>query len=253
VRSGAFTLACALVLWACPKDDGTPPPPPRDGKLGMRRCSGEPGRKNPRKAVFEKPFEGDYPVYNLFDHLTPGEFKPYSAGSNELAYCGIDMLGLSEGFEGYAWGLPAGTPVKAVADGEVVHAGLDDEFFCLLPEFRRSVSDQVSVHIKHEGLAGVGLVTIYQHLKKADVRVGERVTKGQVLGQSGRSGCATEPVFYFGVLRLMGTKSGKPVSVDPYGWDGPRADPWAEHAKGTQSFYLWEDGEAPRLEGRIKP
>ena len=32
--------------------------------------------------------------------------------------CGIDMLGLSEGFEGYAWGLPSGTPIMAVADGE---------------------------------------------------------------------------------------------------------------------------------------
>jgi murein DD-endopeptidase MepM/ murein hydrolase activator NlpD len=98
----------------------------------------------------------------------------------------------------------------------------------------------------------MGFVTIYQHLKSADVKVGDQVEAGQGVGKSGRSGCATEPVFYFGVLRLTGTKTGKPVSVDPYGWDGPRPDPWAEHPKGTQSFYLWQDGEAPRLEGRVK-
>jgi murein DD-endopeptidase MepM/ murein hydrolase activator NlpD len=253
VKPAAFALVCAVLLCGCPKDDDKPPPPPRDGPLGMRRCSGQPGRKNPRKPVFVKPFEGDYPVFSLFDHLTPGDFKPFSSGSNELAYCGIDMLGLSEGYEGYAWGLPTGTPVNSVADGEVVHAGMDDEFFCLLPELRRQVSDQISVHVKLEGLAGMGFVTIYQHLKSADVKVGDRVTAGQVLGKSGHSGCATEPLFYFGVLRLMGTKSGKPASVDPYGWDGPRADPWADHPKGAQSVYLWMDGEAPKLQGRIKP
>ena len=139
-----------------------------------------------------------------------------------------------------------------VADGEVIHAGVDEELFCLLPEFRRSVSDQLSVHVKHEGLAQLGFITIYQHLSRVDVKVGDRVTVGQRLGLSGKSGCAYEPVFYFGVVRLMGTKTGKPTLVDPYGWDGPRADPWAEAEKGTQSFYLWKDGEAPLLGGRVK-
>lgn len=251
-RTRALLAAAVVLLSGCPKDDDKPALPPRDGPLGARRCSAEPGRKNPRKPVFSRPFQGEYPVFNLFDHQTPGEFKPFDSGNNELAYCGIDMLGLMEGFEGYSWGLPSGTPVSAVADGEVIHAGTDDEFFCLLPEFRRSVSDQLSVHVKHEGLAGMGFITIYQHLSRVDVKVGDRVTEGQKIARSGRSGCATEPVFYFGVLRLMGTKSGKPTSVDPYGWDGPRADPWADKPKGAQSFYLWKDGEAPKLGGRIK-
>ena len=54
------------------------------------------------------------------------------------------------------------------------------------------------------------------------------------------------------MLRLMGTKTGKPTSVDPYGWDGPRPDPWQQHEKGVQSYYLWIDGEAPKLAGRVK-
>jgi murein DD-endopeptidase MepM/ murein hydrolase activator NlpD len=253
VRGCAFTLACALSLSACPKDDGKPPPPPRDAPLGVHRCTAQAGKKNVRKAIFQKPFDGDFPVYNLFDHETPGDFKPYSAGSNELSYCGIDMLGLSEGFEGYAWGLPLSTPIMAVADGEVVHAGNDDEFFCLLPEFRRQVSDQLSVHVKHVLKDKTELITIYQHLSKVEVKLGDKIEAGEELGRSGRTGCATEPLFYFGVLRLNGTKTGKPVSIDPYGWDSARADPWADHPKGAQSYYLWEDGEAPRLEGRVKP
>jgi murein DD-endopeptidase MepM/ murein hydrolase activator NlpD len=248
-----FVASALLLLCACPKDDDDKPVmPTRDGPLGARRCSAEPGRKNPRRPVFSRPFQGEFPVFNLFDHETPGAYKPFNSGNNELSYCGIDMLGLMEGFEGYTWGMPMGTAINAVADGEVVHAGNDDEFFCLLPEFKRSVSDQLSVHVKHEGLAQLGFITIYQHLSKVDVKEGDRVTAGQKLGASGRSGCATEPVFYFGVLRLMGTKTGKPTSVDPYGWDGPRMDPWQEKDKGTQSFYLWKDGEAPKLGGRVK-
>ncbi len=246
------TSTCLVILSGCPKDDGRPLPPPRDGPLGMRRCTAEPGKKNPQRPIFARPFDGDFPVFNMFDHFTPGVFRPYSTGSTELGYCGIDMMGLSEGYEGYAWGLTPGTPILAVADGDVIHGGPDEEFFCKLPEFRKNVADQLSVHIKHEGLLNMGFVTIYQHLGKVDVKPGDHVTQGQKIGVSGKSGCATEPVFYFGVLRLMGTKTGKPVSVDPYGWDGPRPDPWAENDKGSQSFYLWQEGEAPHLTGRVK-
>jgi murein DD-endopeptidase MepM/ murein hydrolase activator NlpD len=245
-------LAFALALFsACPSEE-KPPLPPRDGPLGARRCSALPGRKNPKRPVFTRPFDGQFPVYSLFDHDTPGEFRPAEAGSNELSYCGIDMLGLPEGHEGYTWGLAVGTPLSAVADGEVIHAGADAEFFCLLPKFKRSVDDQLSVHVKHDGLGQVGYVTVYQHLGKVEVKPGDRVTAGQRLGTSGQSGCANEPQFYFGVQRLTGTQTGKPAFVDPYGWDGPQVDPWAKHPKGAQSQYLWIDGEAPSLIGRVK-
>jgi murein DD-endopeptidase MepM/ murein hydrolase activator NlpD len=242
-------LWLALTLLACPSEEKKTPLPPRDAPLGARRCSSEPGRKNPRQPVFVRPFDGDFPVFNLFDHQTPGVFKPFDPGNSELSYCSIDMLGLTEGYEGYSWGLPTGTPIKAVADGEVIHAGADDDFFCVLPEFRRKVSDQLSVRVKHEAL---GLVTIYQHLSNIEVKRGDKVTSGQRIGHSGKSGCASEPVFYFGVLKTTDTKTGAPTSVDPYGWDGPRADPWAQDDKGVPSVYLWKDGEAPRLGGRLK-
>jgi hypothetical protein len=251
VKGFAFTLACAFALSACPKEDSNKVPP-RDAPLGARRCTALPGKKNVRKQIFQKPFDGEYPVFNMFDHETPGEFRPYSPDSAELAYCGFDMLGLSEGFEGYSWGLPIGTTIVSVADGEVVHAGFDDDFFCPLPEVRKKVTDQLSVHVKHVLKDKTELITIYQHLQKVLVKAGDKVEAGEELGRSGKSGCAIEPLFYFGVLKLNGTKTGKPVSLDPYGWDSTRTDPWAADPKGTQSFYLWEDGEAPRLEGRVK-
>ena len=253
LRRNIESLCCvALVATAlgCPPKEEKTPPPPRDGVLGARRCNAEPGRKNPRVPVFDRPFDGEYPVYNLFDHVTPGIYMPYDPGNTELSYCGIDMLGLSEGYEGYGWGLPSGTPVLAVADGEVTHAGVDEKFFC--PLLKKMVSDQVSVTVRHEGLGGIGYATIYRHLSRLSVKEGDKVQSGQRLGVSGDSGCATEAVFYLGVLRITGTKNGKPTSVDPYGWDGPRVDPWSTHSNGAPSVYLWKDGEAPSLGGRVK-
>src|SRR4051794_28281840 len=147
-----LTVVFAIGLCACPsKEDGKTTLPTRDGPLGARRCSSLPARKNTRRPLFVKPFDGDFPVFHLFDHETPGDYRPYDPNNSELSYCGITLLGLPEGTEGYAWGLPRGTPVFAVADGKVVHAGIDPEFFCVLPELRRNVDDQVSIYVKHEG------------------------------------------------------------------------------------------------------
>jgi hypothetical protein len=38
--------------------------------------------------------------------------------------------------------------------------------------------------------------------------------------------------------------------VDPYGWDGPGEDPWANNERGADSVYLWKDGEAPTLKAK---
>ena len=35
--------------------------------------------------------------------------------------------------------------------------------------------------------------------------------------------------------------------VDPYGWEGPDRDPWSIDPRGTESIWLWQDGEAPPL------
>ena len=86
-----------------------------------------------------------------------------------------------------------GTPVAAVADGEVVFRGRKRGFGLL-------------VMIDHGG----EVVTYYAHLKDFAVPSGARVVRGQTIGFVGRTGNATGPH-----LHLELREGGKPV--DPRG------------------------------------
>lgn len=77
----------------------------------------------------------------------------------------------------------SGTPVKASAQGEVLAVG--DYFF-----------NGKTVFVDH----GNGLITMYCHLEKIDVRAGETVSKGQLLGLSGKTGRATGPHLHWSVV-----------------------------------------------------
>ncbi|MEW5740889.1 MAG: M23 family metallopeptidase [Myxococcota bacterium] len=250
MRRTLVTLALLATLAGCPKEDPAPPPPPRDGKLGAQRCTGKPGPKNAVMPLLQRPFDGHFPVYNLFDHdlPLPGEIRAAAVADRELTYCGIQALGLAEGYPGYAFGLPAGTPVLAAADGEVIAAGTVPPFAC--PLTMRLVEDQAAVDLRHDTLGGIGFITRYVHLSRVLVKPGDKVVAGQRVGLSGQSGCALQPLLYFEVKRLTGTRTGNPTVVDPYGWDGPGEDPWAKNERGAASLYLWKDGEAPTLRAK---
>jgi murein DD-endopeptidase MepM/ murein hydrolase activator NlpD len=238
-----------LVLAGCPKDEAArPPPPPRDGRLGKQRCTGQPAATNKRLAVFQAPFDGKFPAIQFFDHQTPGDFRAFDMGSKQLSYCGIELLGAPEGYEGYLWAMPVGTPIFPVADGVVTAAGVEPDVFC--PLTKELVSGQQVVEVRHDALGGIGFVTTYRHLSQVLVKAGDKVEAAKRIGLSGKTGCASEPVLFFSVKRLSGTKTGKPTWVDPYGWDGPGQDPWAGEAEGATSLHLWKDGEAPGLGSR---
>jgi murein DD-endopeptidase MepM/ murein hydrolase activator NlpD len=83
---------------------------------------------------------------------------------------------------GVDYSADAGTPVVAANAGRVA---LVAEYF--FPG-RLVVLDH-----------GLGLFTLYFHLERVDVREGERVERGQVIGAVGASGRATGPHLHFGV------------------------------------------------------
>src|SRR5438132_11807891 len=76
------------------------------------------------------------------------------------------------------YGAPVGTPVRAVADGVVVHAGWNG-------------GNGIQVHIGHRS----GYETQYNHLSRvaSDVRPGTRVRQKQIIGNVGATGLATGP------------------------------------------------------------
>lgn len=87
---------------------------------------------------------------------------------------------------GVDFAAPAGTPVRAVADGTVTHAGRNGGFGNF-------------VRIDHPGPYD----SSYAHLQRISkgVRVGTSVTRGQVIGYVGSTGLATGPHLHFALYK----------------------------------------------------
>jgi murein DD-endopeptidase MepM/ murein hydrolase activator NlpD len=88
---------------------------------------------------------------------------------------------------GVDFGAPMGTPIHAAADGVVVFAG------------PRGGYGNCTI-IDH----GNSLATLYGHQSVIGVSVGQRVTRGQVIGKVGSTGMSTGPHLHFEV-RVNGT------------------------------------------------
>lgn len=84
-----------------------------------------------------------------------------------------------------------GTPIRATAGGRVLHT--DDFFF-----------SGNTVYVDH----GSGVITMYGHLSKINVNIGDEIRQGDVIGEVGSSGRATGPHLHWSVY-LNGT------AVDP--------------------------------------
>lgn len=94
------------------------------------------------------------------------------------------------------FGMPPGTEVYAAREGIVVLAEDSHESGCWSDECARLANFVVVLHA--DGTTGE-----YFHLQHAsiEVRVGDRVRRGQLLARSGNTGYSTAPHLHFGVYR----------------------------------------------------
>ena len=111
-----------------------------------------------------------------------------------------DAYRFTSGF-GYRWGrlhagsdfaAPHGTPIYSTADGVVVHAGWQSGYGKL-------------VKIQHE----FGIETRYAHMSKIRVKKGQRVSRGQRIGDMGNTGRSTGTHLHYEVR--VGGKAVNPM------------------------------------------
>jgi murein DD-endopeptidase MepM/ murein hydrolase activator NlpD len=114
------------------------------------------------------------------DALWNGSFlRPVDAGIRlTAAFAGTRRFnsGPVKTHRGADFGAPQGTPVKAMNSGRVILA-------------RNLFYDGNLVTIDH----GQGLLSLYLHLSKMDVKVGDMIRAGQTIGRSGSTGRASGP------------------------------------------------------------
>ncbi len=84
---------------------------------------------------------------------------------------------------------PVGTEIYAPADGTVINVGNQDRF-CPRAAYGKFME------VKHNN----GLTTLYGHLSLYLVSIGQKVTKGQLIGYVGKTGWATGPHTHFTVF-----------------------------------------------------
>lgn len=144
-------------------------PPPED----MLRIEREQKRIDEIKALFRDEPDIDLAFRPPAQGRLSGNFglRRVINGLERMPHAGIDFA------------VPVGTPVLAAGAGVVVETG--DFFF-----------NGNSVYLDH----GQGLVTLYCHLDRVDVKPGERVAAGQRIGLSGNTGRTSGPHLHWTVL-----------------------------------------------------
>lgn len=89
--------------------------------------------------------------------------------------------------DGVDLGQPCGDPAWASLDGTVVNAG-----------WAGGYGNRVIV--RHADRSGLSFATTYNHMAKIEVEVGQRVTKGEVIGRIGSTGRSTGCHMHFEVI-----------------------------------------------------
>lgn len=116
----------------------------------------------------------------MFTHPCPG----YTRISSYFGYRKAPLAGASTNHKGMDLAAPTGTPIYAAAGGTVISAGYSGNAGNL-------------IIINH----GNGLQTYYMHCHKIYVSAGQKVSKGQNIGQVGTTGNSTGPHLHFQVMK----------------------------------------------------
>ena len=159
-----------------------------------------PGAQQRSPKVAAASTEGAAPAAGNVEELTKRVSYTTSSASDALfawpvrgaiiSEYGVGELGRRN--DGINIAAPAGTPVRAAADGEVVYRGSELDGFGNL------------LLVKHTD----GFVTAYAHNDAMLVKKGDVVRKGQVIAKVGQTGSVTTPQLHFEIRQKL-------KSVDP--------------------------------------
>ena len=129
------------------------------------------------------------------------------------------ILNTIRAHKGVDYGASTGTPIRATGDGRIKHRGVMGGY-------------GQTVVVQHNG----GIDTLYAHMSRyrSGLRVGSRVSQGQVIGYVGSTGLATAPHLHY-EFRINGVHK-NPVTVAL-----PRATPLqaSQVAKWAPQVQLW--------------
>lgn len=119
--------------------------------------------------------------------------------TSDFGYREAPTKGASTGHSGIDIAVPPNTPVQSIADGVVVAAR------------EGMIGYGTGVFIDHGIVNGKHLISEYGHLSKFNVKVGDKVKKGDVIAKSGNTGTSTGPH-----LHITIREDKKPVDPKKY-------------------------------------
>ncbi len=176
----------------------TPSPTPTEAATAAPTATPAAGTATPRPAAaLPRPTRQSYSVpAGRHDWLLrPTGEQDWQSGSVFYPY-GTDGRGQYLLHHGMDIVNPMGTPVLAVADGEIIFAGADSAQ-AIGPQ--TNFYGNVIVLKPDRTLGDYPFFCVYGHLSRIDVSAGQRVQAGQVIGAVGMSGIAMGPHLHFEV------------------------------------------------------
>jgi len=176
-----------------------------DGAAGGARAlaaspwSADMSRQDVRVGRVDADHDDDY-VYRL-PYGDDVSFPIIQGYDSKLSHRGAEHFTLD-------FGMPVGTPVHAARDGVVVLLEDSHDLGCSREECGSFANFVVVLH--SDRTTGE-----YFHLARgsAQIRLGERVRRGQLLARSGNTGYSTAPHLHFGVYRTASERGTESLNV----------------------------------------